>query len=315
LHFTRSVLYGKTHIVGTIAEDKESEYLAYSTGKNLIRVIGTDENGEEHDIFGGGYDGYDVHYNTGFGLMLPHIIVQFMETDWELAARLASRHHTCIIPECRSGLTRYYFGPPDLGKLEPWKPSVYTARQTRRNDTLSRSCPVRDREMHEIGENVLIHDHYLQMGLGAEIGIYRSPVGGDEGIYQSASGVKGEDGNVDPGSLEIKRDGLGDLLIGDRYMLDMTYALYEPGRNQPSFVRSGKHWWLNGFRPGDQVPANEIKVVGRITFTDIDMKRAFVRRLNDVIIDKGYLIKIVTDESDLSVNFDWYGGKTSETDL
>lgn len=57
---------------------------------------------------------------------IPHMLVQYHETDWQFIQRLASRFHTSVLVECRQFSSRFYFGLPDRPVI---KEMDYTAQQ------------------------------------------------------------------------------------------------------------------------------------------------------------------------------------------
>ena len=125
--------------------------------------------------------------------------------------------------------------------------------------------------------------NYLNMGVGAEIG-----------VYQLDGGVLG-------------RIGSGQYWpVSGSDMLYMQYYMYNrsPGAvaDDLLFRRAGTHWWLNGFRPGiGVIDAKYINLQGSITFKDPEMAGAFVAGLQP---SKAGTFN-VTGINGSIVNFNW----------
>ncbi|MDR1961029.1 MAG: DUF4474 domain-containing protein [Gracilibacteraceae bacterium] len=87
--------------------------------------------------------------------------------------------------------------------------------------------------------------------------------------YQSASGWIGETENVPPGE-NLERD-----------------------------------WWLNGFQPGSQTAAENIQVIGSITFQDAKMRDEFTKEFEKAI-GRGHAEAVCSLAGNV-FTFDWYG--------
>ena len=46
------------------------------------------------------------------GAVIPDFLLQYEESDWDFLKRLASHFHTFLVPDCRAGHGRAYFGIP-----------------------------------------------------------------------------------------------------------------------------------------------------------------------------------------------------------
>ena len=103
--------------------------------------------------------------------------------------------------------------------------------------------------------------NYLNMGIGAEMG-----------IYVRSKGVLGE---------------LGQYSAADTlFSMPMSFALFDKDitgdETIPLFMRyDSSHWWLNGFMPGldDAVPAENIRMIGSIAFKNKEVKNAFIKSI------------------------------------
>jgi len=123
--------------------------------------------------------------------------------------------------------------------------------------------------------------NYLQMGVGAEIGVY----------YNT------------PGSISNK---IGQYwAVDDQDMLYMQYALFNgnPADHNQIFSVSGTHWWLNGFRPGiGTIPASDLALKGSITFQSSQMASAFVNGMISTKTDGTF----TTSQNGAVVSFYWH---------
>ncbi|GKS12212.1 hypothetical protein YDYSY3_32120 [Paenibacillus chitinolyticus] len=75
------------------------------------------------DRIAGSYPNSDVVVEAAGGTSIGGLVVQYKETDWEFARRLASRLHLPLIPLCSQKGMKCYVGVPDLG--EPHKLDAY----------------------------------------------------------------------------------------------------------------------------------------------------------------------------------------------
>ena len=93
--------------------------------------------------------------------------------------------------------------------------------------------------------------NYLNMGVGAEIGIYYQAVAGQ---YSAA----------------------------DKDMRYMTFKLYQgtPANKRMLFRREGTHWWLTGFRPGiGTINSGDLSMEITINLANNSMAKAFYNGL------------------------------------
>ncbi|MFW6678948.1 hypothetical protein ACOAOT_14950 [Lacrimispora sp. AGF001] len=80
-------------------KQKRSFQGASMTYKNLLkRVVG---------------DGRNILYLCDKNKTVNGLVLQYMETDWELILRMAGHFHTVVIPDCVSGNISLAFGVPD----------------------------------------------------------------------------------------------------------------------------------------------------------------------------------------------------------
>jgi len=123
------------------------------------------------EVFGcvlGGYAGGNVLMNTGASAAIGEPIVQYQETDWEFALRLASHFHTVIIPSYVTSGPKLYLGLSGQGRGIQIAPVCYRAKKAvseylykeqnqvngiAEDDSLW--YIVEDQELYEIGEEVV----------------------------------------------------------------------------------------------------------------------------------------------------------------
>ncbi len=119
------------------------------------------------DFIGADYTDYDVMMTTGSGTAIGDLIVQYQETDWAFARRMASHFNTFLVPDYIGGKQRYFFGMPQRGDGKAMDPISYTIHKAvgefidkTENDVdgLSESDAmyywVKDREIYELGQRV-----------------------------------------------------------------------------------------------------------------------------------------------------------------
>lgn len=66
---------------------------------------------------------------TGMGTTIGNLIVQYRETDWEFAKRLASHFNDVVVPAYRTNGINYFFGLPDGRQNIDLSRSTYTIRK------------------------------------------------------------------------------------------------------------------------------------------------------------------------------------------
>lgn len=67
------------------------------------------------------YDDSNYIMTKGIGASIPPLILQYQETDWNFAKRLASHFKTIIMPDCKTQGVKYFFGLPkfeDIAVIE-----------------------------------------------------------------------------------------------------------------------------------------------------------------------------------------------------
>lgn len=85
----------------------------------------------------------------GQGSTIPGLVLQYNETDWEFARRLASHFGTDIYPDSAYEGVKIYFGEPDSGGASEVNTNEYSI--VKRNNE-SYSYTVRLRELYHLGE-------------------------------------------------------------------------------------------------------------------------------------------------------------------
>lgn len=84
------------------------------------------------DVFAsitGEYTGGDVVDEASGGKQIGGLRVQYKETDWEFAKRLASHFHAPLVPVCTQKGLRYFVGIPDLGEPQKLEEYNYTIKK------------------------------------------------------------------------------------------------------------------------------------------------------------------------------------------
>lgn len=124
----------------------------------------------------GYYTDYSFSMKAGDGAAIGDMIVQFKETDWEFAKRLASHFNSCIIPDYLSGGVGYYFGVPekssgaviDLNHYRVAKGIGEYVNKSRNKvggitERDSLYYVARDREIYRMGEKVKLKNQTLRV--------------------------------------------------------------------------------------------------------------------------------------------------------
>lgn len=120
------------------------------------------------------YGSFSFIMTTGENEQIGDIIIQYCETDWAFAKRMASRLGTSIIPACEVTGVKYWVGIPNRSKVVDINPIRYTTRKalgehiykTRNGlDNLveqdSVYYEIEDREIYEIGQAVKFKNRVL----------------------------------------------------------------------------------------------------------------------------------------------------------
>jgi len=71
------------------------------------------------------YPSGDFLMKKGNGTPINNLILQYRETDWNFTRRLASHFNTVLIPDYKTGGTKYYFGISDSGSVINIKTNSY----------------------------------------------------------------------------------------------------------------------------------------------------------------------------------------------
>ena len=124
--------------------------------------------------FIGKYKTYDYLMNVEEGKTIDKLVVQYKETDWEFAKRLASHFNSFVVPESTSGKVRYYFGMPKRRLQNSIDPIEYHimkdlseyiyktkngVQDLRESDAIY--YIVNERQIRDIGEPVLFKNRSL----------------------------------------------------------------------------------------------------------------------------------------------------------
>lgn len=67
------------------------------------------------NTLGMSYQNTSFIMTAGSGECIQGLILQYFETDWEFAKRLATHFHTVLVPDDKMGGVRFNFGIPDMG--------------------------------------------------------------------------------------------------------------------------------------------------------------------------------------------------------
>lgn len=87
--------------------------------------------------------------------------------------------------------------------------------------------------------------------------------------------------------------------VSNSDLIQMSYTLKKNG--QPLFTRTGKHWWLTGFKLGEFSEPSELSMDITITLHDVSMRDAFVNGLWNA----GYpLAEFTRNNATVSFTFD-----------
>jgi len=103
--------------------------------------------------------------------------------------------------------------------------------------------------------------------IGLWKGQYDMVTGGEIGVYNEALDLK---------ILGIFK-GTFYQCASDAHLLQMSFTLKKNGK--PLFTRSGKHWWLTGFKLGEFSQPSELSMDVSITLENAVMRDAFVAGL------------------------------------
>lgn len=77
----------------------------------------------------GTYPEADVVDEASAGKQTGGLLVQYKETDWQFAKRLASHFHAPLVPVCTQKGLRYFVGIPDLGEPQALEEYNYTIQK------------------------------------------------------------------------------------------------------------------------------------------------------------------------------------------
>lgn len=75
------------------------------------------------------YPKNDIRMTAGKDQTTKQIIMQYRETDWSLARRLASHFHSFLVPDYKAGGVKFYFGMPELQEETLVHPAFYTMKK------------------------------------------------------------------------------------------------------------------------------------------------------------------------------------------
>ena len=125
-------------------------------------------------FLGAGYENYGVVLTVGLGTPIKDIIVQYKETDWEFAKRLASHFNSMVIPVYHLDGINYCFGLPNRPSDVIAHPIEYTLQKAVGEYTFKKENKVsglreadaiyyrvKDREIHELAQRVTFKDREL----------------------------------------------------------------------------------------------------------------------------------------------------------
>ena len=141
---------------------------------------------------GSTYDNYGVILTAGSENAIKDLIVQYRETDWEFAKRLASHFNSVLIPASFVKGTKYYFGLPGLQENTIYHTDEYTMSKSM-GEYLNKTenevgigeydalyCQVEEREIYELAQRVSF--------MGNELYVFeiRSEMKGNELVHQYA---------------------------------------------------------------------------------------------------------------------------------
>lgn len=109
---------------------------AYSTTLQMDMARKTRSFQNKHlayrDLFAqitGAYAGAQVVDEASGGRKIGGLLVQYKETDWAFAKRLASHFHAPLVPVCTQKGLRYFVGIPDLGEPQKLEEYNYTIQK------------------------------------------------------------------------------------------------------------------------------------------------------------------------------------------
>ena len=132
-------------------------------------------------------------------------------------------------------------------------------------------------------------------------GQYYASTGCEIGLYHSlpANNTCKDDANNNANlnnythAPNAKKDRLLYECAYDDEMLHMEYELVNVNHDEtPIFKRSGKHWWLTGFKPGVYNPPDELKMKNiKITFKKKNMLKIFKTLLIILLIIQNTILK------------------------
>lgn len=81
------------------------------------------------NLLSAGYEGYGVILMAGRGEPIGDMIVQYEETDWQFAKRLASHFNSVLVPADHVGGIKYYFGLPNRNSGIVMQPVQYSMQK------------------------------------------------------------------------------------------------------------------------------------------------------------------------------------------
>ena len=160
----------------------------------------------------------------GRGTPINDLIMQYKETDWNFAKRLASHFNTILIPDYKTGGTKYYFGIKNSSQVANFETVAYTVKndteqydhKTKHGVSLAPFDTIyyiaKERAIYNLGDSVIINGKALFISKiettleGAELyhTYYMKPLNGfqTEKIYN----LQGVGASFDAEILDVKKD-------------------------------------------------------------------------------------------------------------
>lgn len=130
---------------GTILMDTKEHTRVFQNPEDTYRDI--------IDVINQGYPRHGLISTVDSRKKIGRLYVQYEETDWEFACRMAAELHTFLIPDIYTGGVKYYVGLPERRVSQLPEELSHRIRQGKRTCHM-----IKTREMFELGEGFIIDE-------------------------------------------------------------------------------------------------------------------------------------------------------------
>ena len=127
--------------------------------------------------------------------------------------------------------------------------------------------------------------NYMNMGVGGEIGIYYHYADRIPTLTHKVVTIIQDVEELENGSRYFENvycPGFHYWVVSSEDMMRMSFKLYWGAARPENLIMIRPevlHWWVTGFRPGLEIPSEELTMVGSITFPNSTMANAFAKNV------------------------------------